>query len=70
MILRAQLRSECMSGIDIREVAAELYKKRTQVLDIFDRSWLRDFVKRHTNVITKKKCLSVDNDHAELNSCI
>ena len=29
MILQAQLRSECMCGVDVREVASELYKKRT-----------------------------------------
>ena len=67
MILEAQLKSECMCGADVRNVACDIYKKRTNVLRIFDRSWFRDFMRRHSDVIAKKKCPSVDSDRAELN---
>ena len=67
MILEAQLKSECMCGADVRNVACDIYKKRTNVLRIFDRSWFRDFMRRHSDVIAMKKCPSVDSDRAELN---
>ena len=54
-ILDAQLKSECMSGQDVRDLAASLYKKRTDVLRTFDRSWFRGFLIRHAEIISKKK---------------
>ena len=64
MILRAQLK---LCGADVRGIASDLYKKRTQILRTFERQWLKDFLRRHAYVIAKKRCPSVDDDRAELN---
>ena len=65
-ILDAQLKSECMCGQDVRDLASELYKKRTDVSRVFDRYWFRAFLRRHAELISKKKCPSVDDERGSL----
>ena len=65
-ILEAQLGSACLTGTDIRNIAAELYRKRTGIQHVFDRFWSRDFIRRHADCIAKKKCPSVDDDRGSL----
>ena len=66
MILEAQLQSQCMCGADVRNIASEIYKTRTGIQHVFDRFWFRDFLRRHADVIAKKKCASVDDDRGSL----
>ena len=65
-ILEAQLDSACMNGTAVRLLASDLYFKRTLIKHIFDRFWFRDFMKRHSDTISKKKCLSVDDERGSL----
>ena len=57
-ILEAQLGSACMNGAAVRLLASELYYKRRSIKPIFDRFWFRDFLKRHSDIISKKMFIS------------
>ena len=65
-ILECQLKSECMCGQDVRDLASELYKARTKVNRVFDRFWFRGFLRRYADIISKKKCPSVDDERGSL----
>ena len=56
-----QMQNDCMSGKEIRILAAELYKKRTGEIKEFSRDWLMDFKNRYKNTIEKVSAASIDD---------
>lgn len=65
-IEKAQLNSNCFSGQDVRELAQEIYHRRTDENRIFSRGWFRLFLDRHSDSIGKKKCASADDDRGTI----
>ena len=56
-----QMQNDCMSGKEIRILAAELYKKRTGEIKEFSRDWLMDFKNRYKDTIEKVSAASIDD---------
>lgn len=61
-----QIHSDCMNGKAIRDFAAELYKKRTHSDRSFTREWVRNFIDRHSEVLKKQKCPSLEDLRADI----
>ena len=66
IIFRHQLNNDCMSGKDIRQAAAELYKDRIGTDRSFSRDWFCDFKRRHHNDLEKVKAPSIEDARADL----
>ncbi|OHT02588.1 hypothetical protein TRFO_06987 [Tritrichomonas foetus] len=66
LIREQQCLNDCFSGKDIRDIASELYKKRTGIDKSFSRDWLCDFRKRHEELIVRVKADSIDDSRSNI----
>lgn len=63
----AQLHNSCLNGKDIRNLASDIFKRRTTLTHEFTRDWCHDFIRRHNDKISKTKADCLDNDRASIN---
>ncbi|OHT08675.1 hypothetical protein TRFO_22767 [Tritrichomonas foetus] len=65
-IRQKQRQNDCLTGKDIRDIAADIYKRRTHEDRSFSRDWLSDFRQRYSEVIIRVKCESLDESRSNL----
>ena len=65
-IKQHQIDKDCLTGLDIRNLAAELYKADTGIEKEFTRDWCRDFKIRHSDSIEKVKVGCLDEKRASI----
>ncbi|KAH0790775.1 putative transposase [Histomonas meleagridis] len=65
-IFNAQCHNSCLTGKEVRDIASEVYKKRTGIDRDFSRDWCFNFCKRHQDRITKVKVSCVDEERASI----
>ena len=62
----AQLNNECLTGVEIRKIASDIYYSRTGICRDFTRKWCFSFRQRYQDMITKIKAACLDDDRSSI----
>ena len=65
-IFQHHVDNDCLTSLDVRDIASKILNERTGDERSFSRDWVRNFLKRHADEIDKIKTCSVDDDRANI----